>query len=76
MFHFFFLLQFFINTAEHLGMEGERRMSVVEIPGDFLPEGVDKLKVPDGPPEAKISITDNESKNFSKKNNKKIRKLT
>lgn len=43
-------------------MEGERRMSIVDIPGDFLPEGAEKLKVPDGP-EAKISITDNESKN-------------
>uniref|UniRef100_A0A336MSQ2 Phosphorylase b kinase regulatory subunit n=1 Tax=Culicoides sonorensis TaxID=179676 RepID=A0A336MSQ2_CULSO len=46
--------------SEHLGMEGERRMSVVEIPTDFLPEGHHKLKVPDGPPESKISITDNE----------------
>lgn len=44
-------------------MEGERRMSVVDLPGDFLPEGAEKLKLPDGPPESKISIADNESKN-------------
>ncbi|XP_063707361.1 probable phosphorylase b kinase regulatory subunit alpha isoform X2 [Culicoides brevitarsis] len=40
-------------------MEGERRMSVIEIPADFLPEGADKVK-PDVPPEKNISIADNE----------------
>lgn len=42
-------------------MEGERRMSVIEIPGDFLPEGAEKVKNFDAPPESKISIADNES---------------
>lgn len=42
-------------------MEGQRRMSVIEIPADFLPEGADKVKHADVPPEKNISIADNES---------------